>query len=135
MPRPKHADRQVQERIASCVREARIQKGWTQEELAEALEVATETVSRYEGGRSPPSLPMLYRIAEALGIDVGLLIDPESTDLTQAETQLIKGWRRLDPKAQSLVLNLIEHLSSRVGADPGGRPTALHAPPSQGRQK
>jgi transcriptional regulator with XRE-family HTH domain len=106
-------------------------KGWTQEQLAEALDVATETVSRYEGGRSPPSLAMLYRIAEALGIDVGLLIDPESTELTQAETQLIKGWRRLDPKGQSLVLNLVEQLSSRAGAGPGVRSTALHAPPSQ----
>ncbi len=124
MPRPKHADRQVQERIASCVREARIHKGWTQEQLAEALDVATETVSRYEGGRAPPSLPMLYRIAEALGIDVGLLIDPESTELTQAETQLIKGWRRLDPKEQSLVLNLVEHLSSRAGAHSAAIATA-----------
>jgi transcriptional regulator with XRE-family HTH domain len=70
MPRPKYTDQKIQQRIASRIRQARRAKGLTQEQLAEALDVATETVSRYEAAKLPPSLPMLYRIADVLSIDV-----------------------------------------------------------------
>lgn len=135
MPRPKHADRQVQEKIAACVRAARVQKGWTQEQLAEALDVATETVSRYEVGRAPPSLPMLYRIAEALGVEVTSLLGQGATKMTVAEAQLLKGWRRLAPKEQSTVLQLVEHLSSRPGGKPAARSKTRQGASSPGHPR
>src|SRR5690349_10616654 len=110
MPRPKHPDRQLPERIAARVRQARAQKGWTQEKLAEALDVATETISRYEVGRFPPSLPMLSRLADALGIDLQSILGIGPAGLSSSETELVEGWRQLDSEEQGMVLKLVQRL-------------------------
>lgn len=110
MPRPKHTDLQLPERIAARVRQARAQKGWTQEQLAEALDVATETISRYEVGRFPPSLPMLSRLADALEVDLQSLLGMGPAGLTSVEAELIEGWRGLDSEERSIVLKLVRRL-------------------------
>lgn len=111
MPRRKHTDQQVQQRIAARVRQARSDKGLTQEQLAEALDVATETISRYEGGKLPPSLPMLYRMAEALGIDIEVLVRRGPAGPRSAEAELVEGWRSLELEEQRMVLHLVRRLS------------------------
>lgn len=55
--------------IGKNIRLLRMQKGMTQDELAEKLFVSRQTVSNYETGRSQPDIDTLLRIAEAL--DVG----------------------------------------------------------------
>ena len=111
MPRPKHTDQQVQQRTAGRVRQARRDKGLTQEQLAETLDVATETVSRYEAGRLLPSLPMLYRMADALGVDVESLVRRGPAGPRSAEAELVEGWRSLDAEERRMVLHLVRRLS------------------------
>ena len=125
MPRPKHTD-QLPERIAARVRQARAQKGWTQEQLAEALDVATETISRYEVGRFPPSLPMLSRLADALEVDLQSLLGMGPAGLTSVEAELLEGWRGLDSEEQSIVLKLVHRLGS--GRAQPKRPTTQTTP-------
>lgn len=48
---------------------ARIEKGWTQQELAEAIGVAQQHVQRWEAGVYKPKTETLRRIGEALGVD------------------------------------------------------------------
>lgn len=107
MPRPKHRDRQLQAQIARRVRQARLKKGWTQEQLAEALDVASETVSRYESGRVPLSLTMLDRVADALDTRIEALVGKGPTGLNRAETELVEGWRLLDGEGQQVVMLLV----------------------------
>ncbi|MFZ4402811.1 MAG: helix-turn-helix transcriptional regulator [Pseudobdellovibrionaceae bacterium] len=57
-------------RIASSMQARRKEKGLTQEQLAEKLEVSTETIRFIEQSRRIPSLPMLIRIAKTLGVKV-----------------------------------------------------------------
>jgi transcriptional regulator with XRE-family HTH domain len=118
MPRLKQTDRQVQQRIADRIRQARTDKGLTQEQLAEALDVATETASRYESGKLPPSLPMLYRMAEALGVDIETLVRRGPAGPRSAEAELVEGWRSLESDEQRMVLHLVRRLSQ------GHRPKA-----------
>jgi len=54
------------------LREAR---GWTQTELAEKVGVARNTITRLEIGSSRPSLALLERIAKALRVKVGELLE------------------------------------------------------------
>ena len=112
MPRPKNTDQKIQQRIASRIRQARRAKGLTQEQLAETLDVATETVSRYEAGKLPPSLPMLYRMADALSVDVESLVGRGPAAPRSAETELVQGWRSLQLDEQRMVLHLVRRLSS-----------------------
>ena len=46
----------------------------SQDQLAEKLFVTRQTVSNYETGRSRPDVEMLTRIADALDVDVGVVI-------------------------------------------------------------
>ena len=60
--------------IGKNIRDLRIQKHMTQDELAEKLFVTRQTVSNYETGRSRPDVEMLAQIAETLETDVNRLI-------------------------------------------------------------
>ena len=42
-------------------------RGWSQAELAGKLEVSRQSVNAIETGRSDPSLPLAFRIAELFG--------------------------------------------------------------------
>lgn len=60
--------------ISKNIKQLRIQKGMTQDELAEVLFVTRQTVSNYETGKSRPDIDMLIKISEALETDVNTVI-------------------------------------------------------------
>ena len=46
------------------LRTLRATRGWSQQDLAERLEVSRQSVNAIETGRYDPSLPLAFRIAE-----------------------------------------------------------------------
>lgn len=58
----------------------RKRKGLTQENVAEALNVVRQTVSKWEKGISVPDADMLIRLAEILDVSVSELIGSDVTD-------------------------------------------------------
>ncbi|HAI51812.1 MAG TPA: transcriptional regulator [Firmicutes bacterium] len=48
----------------------RRERGITQEELADALEVSRQTISSIENGRYNPSLELAFRIARFFGLTI-----------------------------------------------------------------
>jgi len=56
--------------IGKNIRDLRIKKDLTQEELAEQLHVTRQTVSNYENGKSRPDVEMIGQIAQLLEVDV-----------------------------------------------------------------
>ena len=75
-------------KIGRNIREQRMKKGLSQEELAEKLYVTRQTISNYETGKSNPDVEMLARIAEELDIDIQLLIygETKKRDMKQIRT-------------------------------------------------
>lgn len=55
--------------LAGALKRLREDRGWTQEELAERLDVSGATISRWEGGHHAPTLEHVQKIAELLGVD------------------------------------------------------------------
>ncbi len=49
--------------MKNLVRELRMEKGWSQGELAQHLDVARQSVNAIETGKYDPSLPLAFRIA------------------------------------------------------------------------
>ncbi|TWH09652.1 MULTISPECIES: helix-turn-helix transcriptional regulator [Pseudoxanthomonas] len=49
------------------LRTLREERGWSQGELAERLEVSRQTVNALETGKYDPSLPLAFRIARLFG--------------------------------------------------------------------
>ena len=66
----------------------RISKGWSQAELARRIGVSTSAVGMYEQGRREPSLGLLVRLAQELGVTTDYLLTgepPASDPLTTSE--------------------------------------------------
>jgi len=66
------------EEVGLRIREARIARGWTHEELARRTGVNWRTVQRWQKGNLP-RLPTLLRLADILGVPEGHLVEPESS--------------------------------------------------------
>ena len=62
-------------KIGSFLKELRQEKGMTQEQLAEQLNVSNRSVSRWETGSNLPDLSMLIILAEYYDVTVGEIID------------------------------------------------------------
>ena len=66
-----------QKRIGSFLRELRTEKGLTQEQLAEKLNVSSRTVSRWENGNNMPDLSIVVELADFYDIDIRELFNGE----------------------------------------------------------
>ncbi|AMK25082.1 MULTISPECIES: helix-turn-helix domain-containing protein [unclassified Sphingobium] len=53
----------------------RTQKGWTQEQLAFEADVKRSYISEIESGKRNPSLDVVEKIAKALDVKLGLLME------------------------------------------------------------
>ena len=71
--------------FAETLKKIRKDKGYTQEILAEKLNVVRQTVSKWEKGLSLPDVDMLSKIANVLETDVNILLDGQITTTDQSE--------------------------------------------------
>lgn len=62
--------------LGSVVRTRRVQKGWTQKDLANVLGVHRPYISRWETGRSMPTIDALKRLCEVLELSAEELLWP-----------------------------------------------------------
>jgi transcriptional regulator with XRE-family HTH domain len=95
---------QMAKRLGVRVRQLRQEVGLTQEKLAWECDLAKPYLSQLEAGKRLPSVPVLYRLAERLGVDVVNLLSVEETS---AQHQLLEAYRKGDRLA---LLSLVEAL-------------------------
>jgi putative transcriptional regulator len=48
----------------------RAERNWSQQDLAERLEVSRQSINAIETGKYDPSLPLAFRIAELFGLAI-----------------------------------------------------------------
>ena len=58
------------------VRELRGERGWSQADLAERLDVSRQTVNAIETGKYDPSLPLAFKIAKLFGRPIESIFVP-----------------------------------------------------------
>lgn len=94
--------------FANRLKEARLAKGYTQEQLGELIGVAKTTITGYEKNREP-SVAKIGEIAEALDVDVNFLFQDEVEKIhencaTLVEMEnLVKKYRTLDDHGKEMV--------------------------------
>lgn len=105
------------------LKEARLQKGYTQTQLAKKLNIAGSTVTGYEKNNSEPNMLMISKIIDVLGVDANFLLQDESSriDFKNAATpeefeSIIKKYRSLDQSGQEAVQYTLNHEVERVQA-------------------
>jgi putative transcriptional regulator len=57
------------------LRELRAERGWSQADLAEKLEVSRQSVNAIETGKFDPSLPLAFKIARLFGERIDQMFD------------------------------------------------------------
>lgn len=62
--------------------ELRSRKGWTQQELADRVEVSRQTIISLERGRYNPSITLAFRLARQFGVTIEelFLYSPEEDE-------------------------------------------------------
>jgi ribosome-binding protein aMBF1 (putative translation factor) len=82
MAEPGAADEYEATRLAyelgKAVRELREQHGWSQTRLAQVAGMTQSAVARFEAGGTVPTLPVLERLAHALGVELDVRFRPKS---------------------------------------------------------
>lgn len=66
-----------QKKIGSFLKELRKEKGFTQEELAEQLNVSGRTISRWETGYNMPDISILIELAELYEVSIPEIVNGE----------------------------------------------------------
>lgn len=64
-------------RMLNRLRVLRAERGWSQSDLADRLEVSRQTINAIETGRYDPSLPLAFRIARLFGRSIESVFEPE----------------------------------------------------------
>ncbi len=70
-------ERKMTMKLADKIVKLRKQFGWSQEELAEKMEVSRQSVSKWESAMSIPDLNKILRLAEIFGVSTDFLLKDE----------------------------------------------------------
>lgn len=103
--------------LGSRIREERISKGLTSDQLSEIVDLSADSLRHIEIGASRPSLTKLYRIAVALDVSLdyltgrspdhgGILLDGQYKDLNLDPNQM----RLLDKFVSEMIPLIASHL-------------------------
>ncbi len=98
--------------MGAAILRLRKEKGMTQQELADKLQVTAQAVSKWERGVSCPDLSILPQVAETLGVDVDELF---SNHLQPANRHPFRELGREDIKEMFFLLGRCVSLALAVG--------------------
>ena len=101
------------------LKELRIERGFTQKEIATKLNLTQQTYSDYETGRTNPDIEMLILIGDFLEVSIDYLLGREddfgnvsinsaAPELTSAERNLLDDFRALPADLQDMLLATIK---------------------------
>lgn len=76
-----------QEKTGEFIKELRIEKGMTQEDLADKMYVSRKAVSKWESGRAVPSLSMMQLLCKEFGISIEELLNGGKLENTHSKRE------------------------------------------------
>ena len=99
--------------ILRKITELRLERNWTEYELAERSELTQSTISSWYRKNLIPSIPSLERICNAFGITLSqffLESDCFSEQLSKEQVEILKSWNRLTKEQQRKLTDFLNSL-------------------------
>ena len=90
--------------------------GITQQELAESLGVTPQHISAIEQDKGAPSLALLPKLGEELGVSIDYLVSGREWIITDT-VAAIKGDKRLELKVKRALITLVEKMREPAGSE------------------
>lgn len=89
--------------LADKIIELRKKNGWSQEELAEKMDVSRQSISKWEGAQSVPDMNRILRLSEIFGVSTDLLLKDDLSLEDKDETQIVPAaYDDIETKAFSM---------------------------------
>ena len=112
---PRRTDKALIRVVGQRIRALRDARDISQQQLAEQVGLQPQALSRVETGARGLSLANLVLIAEALGVPLGELVDPDRPEseasLSDQERELVARFREVPKDRRALGLRLVRELS------------------------
>ena len=107
--------------LADKIIDLRKKNGWSQEELAEKLQVTRQSISKWEGAQSTPDLNKILAMSQLFGVTTDYLLGLSSCDLSpevlEKRTASGKTWSQtiadvqtLTPDRQRALLRILDDM-------------------------
>jgi len=88
----------------------------TQQELGESLGVTPQHISAIEQDKGAPSLALLPKLGEELGVSIDYLVSGREWIITDT-VPAIKGDKRLELKVKRALITLVEKMREPAGSE------------------
>ncbi len=116
----------IDQHVGERIRLRRTERGLTQEQLAEALDVSYQQIQKYETGANRISAGRIYEISRTLGVEVGYFFEGLDGDQEPATMPLEHGGRQRaaielvrkfaqirDPEVRAAIAGLVKTIVER----------------------
>ena len=104
--------------LADKIINERKKNGWSQEELADMLDVSRQSVSKWEGAQSVPDLQKILKLAEIFGVSTDYLlkdeIEPEDREVNYEVSDVISVKRRVSMDEASEYMALKKQVLPKI---------------------
>lgn len=83
--------------IGKRLKDARIESGYTQEQVAEQLDVSRQTISSWENGRTFPDIVSVVSLSDIYNVSLDVLIkgDEKMLEHLEESTNIVKSNKKL----------------------------------------
>lgn len=99
--------------VLEKIRKYRIERNWTEYQLAEKSELPQSTISSWYGKNQIPTIPSLEKICKAFGITLAQFFTEdyaEITPLTKQQSEVLHEWNKLNESQQKIIVELLKKM-------------------------
>lgn len=107
--------------LGRSIARARSEAGMTQDEVADALGIGNEAVSRMERGVSAPSVPRLFELADLFCCPVDRLLGSASGRVSDQALHIARALSKLSADEREIVMGVVDLLASGLAQRSGKR--------------
>lgn len=77
--------------LAEKILTLRKSRNWTQDQLAEQLDISRQTISKWESGQSLPELDKIIALSEVFNVSTDCLLKPSKVDNLSLKTEMLEN--------------------------------------------
>lgn len=100
--------------LGNCLRNARNNRGMTQEQLSDESHVSIRHIAKIEKGVMNPSFEILHALVPCLGLSPDDLFYPESPDMEREVKQLTGYYKACPSDDRALIMKTVQCLANEL---------------------
>lgn len=100
--------------LADKIIELRKKNGWSQEELAEKLNVTRQSISKWEGAQSTPDLNKILAMSQLFGVSTDYLLKDEQGEVEYIATEEQSAVRKVSMEEANAYLAVTKRVSKWI---------------------